>query len=300
MGLAAAGAVGLTAAGPGAVSGASAPADDAQPIRLQVLLARTGVASRRTAEQMIAAGRVAVNGVAQRTLGAKVIPGHDRVTVDGKPIAGAEPLRYFALHKPRGVLSSAGDVRGRPTVIDFLPPDAGRCVPVGRLDFDSEGLLLLSNDGPLVHGLLHPRFQLPREYLVQIRGTATDAALARLAAGVRLPDGSLTTAKGRRVKPPARLGSGETSWLLLTLYRGQKREVRLLCAAVGHPVARLIRVRFGPVRLGDLPPGQIRHLSSQEQRLLRRFVERGRATPIIAHDGKGSPHPSRSSAGSSD
>lgn len=295
--------MGVAATGPVAVNGASAPADDAQPIRLQVLLARTGVASRRAAEQMIAAGRVAVNGVPQRTLGVKVIQGRDRVTVDGRPIAGAEPLRYFALHKPRGVLSSAGDARGRPTVIDFLPPDAGRCVPIGRLDLDSEGLLLLSNDGPLVHGLLHPRFHLPREYLVQIRGTATDAALARLAAGVRLPDGSRATAKGKRVKPPARLGrggTGDASWLLLTLHRGQKREVRHLCAAIGHPVVRLIRVRFGPVRLGDLPSGQIRPLSSQEQRLLRRFVERSAATPIIAHDGKGRPLPSRSPAGGGD
>lgn len=284
------------------MSGTPAPPGEAPPIRLQVLLARAGVASRRAAEQMIAAGRVAVNGVPQRTLGAKATPGRDRVTVDGEPIEGPEPPRYFALYKPRGVLSSAGDARGRPTVIDFLPPEAGRCVPIGRLDLDSEGLLLLSNDGPLLNGLLHPRFRLPREYLAQIRGTATNAALARLASGVRLPDGSRATAKAKRVRQPAWVGRGahDTSWLLLTLYRGQKHEVRQLCAATGHPVVRLIRVRFGPVRLGDLPSGQVRALSSHEQRLLRRFVVQGAAAPIIASDGKGRSPRSTPPAGGGD
>ncbi len=214
-----------------------------------------------------------VNGTTELDAARRVLPGSDAITVDGEPLPAAQPLRYFALHKPRGVISSAGDDRGRPTVIDYLPEGAGRCVPVGRLDLDSEGLLLLSNDGELIDRLLHPRNALPRSYLAEIEGRPSSADLQRVFDGIPLEDGATGRAKPKRSKRPGRpagRGSPATSWLLLTLEQGRKREVRQLCAAIGHPVVRLIRVRFGPIRLGDQAVGEIRELSPRELRLLRR------------------------------
>ena len=239
--------------------------------RLQVVLARAGVASRRGAVGMIEAGRVAVNGVVTRDAGARVDVGQDVITLDGAALPRAEPLRYFALHKPRGVLSAASDERGRRTVTDFLPAASGRCVPVGRLDLDSEGLLLLSNDGPLIDGLLHPRAGLQREYLAEVEGRPSDAALQALFDGVELEDG-VAKGKPKRSKRPGRPAAGGkpgTSWLVLVLTEGRKREVRRMCEAVGHPVVRLIRVRFGPILLRDLESGAIRPLTTHEVRRLR-------------------------------
>ena len=241
-------------------------------LRLQVALARAGVASRRGSVAIIEAGRVSLNGAVVTDAGVRVDLARDRVCVDGAPLPGAERRRYFALHKPAGVLSAASDDRGRRTVIDFLPADAGRCVPVGRLDLDSEGLLLLSNDGPLIDGLIHPRAGLQREYLVELEGRPSDAALQRLYDGVELEDG-VARGRPRRSKRPGRPAAGgepSTSWIVLILVEGRKREVRRMCEAVGHRVRRLIRVRFGPIRLRELEPGVIRPLTAHEVRRLRR------------------------------
>ena len=247
-------------------------------LRLAVALARAGVASRRAADRLIAEGRVAVNGETVEDAGRQIDPGKDAVTVDGAAISEAEALRHYALNKPRGVLSAASDARGRRTVVDFLPADAGRCVPVGRLDLESEGLILLTNDGPLITTLLHPSSELPRTYLVEVEERPSDGALDRIFQGVPLEDGSLARAKPKRSKRPGR-GAGETqrvsSWLTLTLQEGRKREVRQMCKAIGHPVLTLRRTRFGPVLLRDLAPGTIRPLDGREIRLLRRAGQRG-------------------------
>ena len=246
---------------------------DAEPLRLQVVLARAGIASRRAAAEIITAGRVQVNGVAVRDPAHKVGPGTDLVLLDGTPLPQPESPRYFMLHKPRGVLSAAADSRGRPVVTQALPPDTGRCVPVGRLDLDTEGLLLLTNDGPLIDRLLHPRNALPREYLVEVQGRPNSTALQRMYDGVRLADGVVLRAKpdrSKRAGSPAAAQQPGTSWLVLTLHEGRKHAVRDLCAAVGHPVVRLIRVKFGPLRLRNQPLGAIRPLTDREIRLLTR------------------------------
>ena len=246
-------------------------------VRLQVALARAGVASRRGSVEIIEAGRVIVNGAVVPDAGVRVDPSLDVILLDGQPLSAPEPLRYFALHKPAGVLSAASDDRGRKTVTDFLPDDAGRCVPVGRLDLDSEGLLLLSNDGPLIDGLLHPRAGLQREYLAEVQGRVGDEALQRLFEGVELEDG-LARGKPKRSKRPGRppaAGRPETSWLRLILTEGRKHEVRRMCEAVGHPVERLIRVRFGPILLRDLEAGAIRPLTPHEVRRLRGVAQAG-------------------------
>lgn len=233
--------------------------------RLQVVLARAGIASRRATAKLVAAGRVRVNGEVVHDASRRVDPARDTILLDGNLVEAPEPLRYYAIHKPRGVLSSAGDSRGRRTVIDLLPENSGRCVPVGRLDYDSEGLLLLTNDGPLITTLLHPSGEVPREYLVEVEGRVSDATLDVIFGGVTLSDGSTASAKPKRSRRAGRA----SSWLVLTLQRGRKHEVRQICAAVGHPVRRLIRVRFGPIRLRDLQPGAVRPLTDREVRLIR-------------------------------
>ena len=203
---------------------------DSDNIRISVAIARSGVASRRGAETLVRERRVTVDGQLTTDLSLRVNPRTQEITLDGRPLPEAEPQRYYALNKPRGVLSSARDDRGRRTVIDLLPADAPRCVPVGRLDLDIEGLILLPNEGEMSQA----RPARPRR------------------AGRRLRD--------RRT----------TSWMTLTLHTGRKREVRRLCDAIGHPVVTLRRVRFGPLLLQDLPEGVVRPLSRREIRLLRR------------------------------
>jgi 23S rRNA pseudouridine2605 synthase len=245
-------------------------------LRLQVALARAGVASRRAAAEAIKAGRVAVNGTVIREPGHRVQADRDQIRFDGEPV-GVEPLRYYLLHKPRGVLSTVSDDRDRPVVTEYLPDDAGRCVPVGRLDFTSEGLLLLTNDGPLIEGLLHPRYEVPREYAAEVEGQVSDGVLERIEKGVRLEDGSRASAQTTRLNRKATPGR---TWLGLVLRQGRKHEVRRIGDAVGHPVRRLIRVRFGPLLLGDLAPGQIRELTAKElSSLHERAGVRGKSGP---------------------
>ena len=225
--------------------------------RLQKILSAAGVASRRAAEDLIRAGRVTVNGAVVRELGQRADPGIDAIAVDGDPIrVGAR--RTIVLHKPRGIVSTLSDPEGRPTVATLVGT-ADRLYPVGRLDVNSTGLLLLTNDGTLAAALLHPRHAVPRVYEVKVRGTPGDDALTRLRRGVRLEDGKTAPARVRVVeKLPTK------TWLEVTVHEGRSHLVRRLCAAVGHPVEKLARVRLGPLALGALPIGAWRDLTPGE------------------------------------
>jgi pseudouridine synthase len=233
--------------------------------RLQRALARAGVASRRASEDLIRAGRVTVNGRVA-TLGDKVEPSTDRVAVDGVGVGLDPDLRYFAFHKPSGVTSTASDPHATIDLTGYFPPGP-RVFAVGRLDRDTEGLLLFTNDGELANRLLHPRHAVEREYLAEVEGLPTDRHAARLRRGVELEDGP---ARAASATPVAR--SGGRGAIRLVLLEGRKREVRRMLAAVGLPVRRLIRVRYGPIRLGRLAAGQTRPLSVDEVRGLYRVA----------------------------
>jgi 23S rRNA pseudouridine2605 synthase len=230
-------------------------------IRLQKVLADRGVASRRHAEELIAAGRVAVEGRIVRELGTKV-DADARIEVDGRAVAASQRPRYVALHKPRGIVSSARAERGRASVTDLVGARE-RLYPVGRLDVDSEGLVLLTNDGEWADRVLHPRYGHDREYEVDVRGPVTDDAVSRLRRGVRLEEG---LARAERAAVVARDRSGGR--LRLVLRTGWKRQVRRMCLAVGLRVLRLVRVRIGPLALGRLAPGTWRELTPREVRAL--------------------------------
>ena len=230
--------------------------------RLQKILARAGIASRRKAEEMIRAGRVQVNGLVVTEMGRRADPAADRIAVDGRVIAQPEPFVYLVLHKPQGVLSTTRDDRGRRIVLDLIPAQE-RIYPVGRLDAGSEGLLLLTNDGELAHRLTHPRYEHEKEYHVLVQGCPTPETLERLRKGVSLEDGPA------RVDAVELLSEGKESWLRIIVHEGRKHLVRRLCAAVGHPVQRLIRVRIGPLTLGNLPTGRHRHRTDDEIKQLK-------------------------------
>jgi pseudouridine synthase len=237
-------------------------------IRLQKLLSSAGVASRRAAEQLILDGRVSVNGQVVRALGSKADPARDEVRVDGRRVRVVANRRYLLLNKPRGVLSTRSDPRGRPTVIDLVKAEAEYLFPVGRLDFDSEGLLLLTNDGELAERLTHPRHDVEKVYHVRVRGVPDDHGLARLRRGL--------VVEGRRTRPAevevietGRGARGDQAVLEITLREGRNRQVREMLEAVGHPVVRLRRVRIGPLTDRTLAPGQWRDLTPRELALLR-------------------------------
>ena len=238
-------------------------------MRLQKILAAAGVASRRGCEELLSAGRVTVNGAPAR-LGDSADPDTDAIRLDGALLGAAQPC-YWLVHKPRGVLTTRHDPRGRPTVMELLPPGVPRVFPVGRLDYETEGLVLLTNDGLTAQALLHPSLGNEREYLVFVRGAMGEGALARLARGVALEDGSTAPAGVSRVRLD-RL-HGETSFHL-TVREGRKRQIRRALVALGHPVRRLVRVRFGPLRLGDLAAGRARPLSGGERRALLAHAQR--------------------------
>lgn len=236
-----------------------------EPIRLQKFLSQAGVASRRAAEELIRAGRVAVNGKTVTELGTRVDPERDQVEVDGRAIAAAEPV-WIALHKPPGYVVSRHDPQGRPTIYDLVPAEFSGLFHVGRLDVDSEGLILLTNDGDAAHRLLHPSYEMDRVYDVGVRGRVTDEEIELLLAGVELEDGPARAIAVRRRPSPG----PRADRLLVTMREGRKREVRRLFAAIGHPVRRLVRRRFGPIELGSLKPGAWRRLSPREVTALRR------------------------------
>jgi pseudouridine synthase len=210
------------------------------------------------------AGRVRVNGQPATEPGIKILPGVDEVRVDGRLVSPPASKVYVALHKPAGVVTTASDPQGRQMVVELLPDTlrAQRLFPVGRLDLDSEGLLLLTNDGDFALRLTHPRYEQEKEYHALVQGRPTSAALEPLRRGLLLPGETRPTAPARaRI---LRSGDGETTWLAVTLHEGRKRQVRRMLAAVGHPVLRLVRVRVGPLRLGDLQPGRWRFLTAEE------------------------------------
>lgn len=233
-------------------------------MRLQKFLSRAGVASRRQAEALMAQGRVRVNGTPAVTPGVRVDPERDRVEVDGRPVSLA-PRRWILLNKPRGVVTTRRDPRGRKTVYTLLPSDSRSLRYVGRLDRNTEGLLMLTNDGDAAHRLLHPSSEVPREYRAWVWGIPSDRTLDRLQKGVELDDGPARAEDVRVI----RAVEGKGAIMSLVLREGRKREVRRLLEAVGHRVRRLRRVRFGPLRLGDLESGEWRDLTPDEIRELR-------------------------------
>ena len=249
------------------------------PERLQKLLARAGVASRRAAEALIREGRVTVNGAVVSELGSKADPLTDDVRVDGERLHG-ERRRVLVFHKPPQVVTTLSDPDGRPTVRDFLPQTMERVFPVGRLDFQSSGLLLLTNDGDLAARLLHPRYRIPRSYRVKVSGHPNEAALVRLRRGVRLDDGVTGPAQ---VDVESKLPN--KTWLRITIREGRNREIRRMCEAVGHLVDKLVRLRFGPIDLGRLPPGRWREVRPDEEEALREAVGLGSRKPRGARRG---------------
>lgn len=242
-------------------------------VRLQKILADAGLASRRAAEEWIRGGRVRVNGKVA-LLGETADPESDDVRVDGRRIE-AEPRRYWLLNKPQNVLTTNADPwaaeAGRRTVLELLPAAARRTrlVPVGRLDLDSEGLLLLTNDGGVVQALLHPSHGCEREYRVDVWGDVSPETARKLAAGVELEDGRTNPCQVRVLGYDARQ---DTCRLTMVLREGRKRQIRRSLRALGHPVRRLVRVRMGPLRLGELPRGRARELTAGEQRALLRIA----------------------------
>ncbi|MCS6801921.1 MAG: pseudouridine synthase [Chloroflexota bacterium] len=248
--------------------------------RLHKVLAAAGVASRRRAERMILEGRVSVNGRVVRSLGNKVEPTRDRIVVDGKVIRLPETHRYLLVNKPAGVLTTVSDPFNRPTVIDLVrhsvtdaEGNRQRLYPIGRLDLDSEGLLLLTNDGQLAHRVSHPSTGLEKEYRVRVRGTVTEEKLERLRTGIML-DGRPTAPA---VVELERQEGPSGAVLRFVLHEGRKRQVRRMCEAVELRVVRLVRTRIGPIELGSLRPGQCRDLTEREVALLRQAVGLGDA-----------------------
>lgn len=229
--------------------------------RLQKVLARLGFGSRRTCEDMIVAGRVSVNGEVAE-LGRRVDAERDEVRVDGALVGVKPGLVYYLVNKPAGVVTTADDPHGRPTVIELVPAEP-RVFPVGRLDMDSEGLLLLTNDGTLAHHLTHPSFEVEKEYLAQVTGTPTRGELRLLREGIELEDG---------MTAPAKVSLVGDDLIRITIHEGRNRQVRRMCEAIGHEVTRLVRTRVGPIADRGLAPGRWRELTTDEVRSLERTV----------------------------
>jgi 23S rRNA pseudouridine2605 synthase len=228
-------------------------------VRLNAYLARAGIASRRRADELIKAGRVRVNGRPGEL--STFVGAADAVEVDGRPVV-RQRLAYLLLHKPPGVVTTARDPQGRPTVVGLVPAEP-RVVPVGRLDADTTGVLLLTNDGQLAHRLAHPRYEVDKVYEVEVEGDPPETALRRLAEGVELDDGRTAPARARR------LGRGR---LELTIHEGRKHQVKRMCEAVGHPARRLHRSRYAGLEVRGLAPGAWRELTTEEVASLRRLV----------------------------
>jgi pseudouridine synthase len=233
-------------------------------LRLNKILAQAGLSSRRGADRLIADGHVSVNGVVTRDLATVADPEVDIVALRGTPLPRAERKRYLLLHKPGGYVTTVSDPRGRPTVADLVRDIDARLYPVGRLDWDVEGALLMTNDGDLTHRLLHPRYGLPRVYEAEVRGTVRTGDLPRWRRGVTLEDGPAAPTAVELLH-----GGGATTVLRLTFTEGRKHEVKRYCEALGHPVHRLRRVAFGPIELADLPRGAHRALTPRELSALR-------------------------------
>lgn len=233
--------------------------------RLQKILANAGVASRRKCEELIKEGKVAVNDVIVRELGAKADPERDVITVNGKPIKREQKL-YLIFHKPKGVITTMSDPQGRTTVRDYLKGIKERVYPVGRLDYDTEGLLLLTNDGELANKLTHPKHHVPKTYLATVEKVPHGNDLEKLKRGIRLEDGMTAPAEVEYHDVDA---DGKQATISITIHEGRNRQVRRMFEAIGHPVIRLKRVSFGGIHLGGLQRGKYRKLTPEEVQLLR-------------------------------
>ena len=246
---------------------------DAGGERLQKILSAAGVASRRLSEELIAQGRVSVNGKTVTELGTKADPSVDEIKVDGRRIKTEQKRRYILLNKPRGYITTRSDPQGRPTVMDLMKGVREYVYPVGRLDYDSEGLLILTNDGDLAARLTHPRHEVDKVYEARVKGVPDEHALDRLARGVTI-DGRRTAPAKVRASEPFAKGSGEQTIVEMSIHEGRQRQVRQMFDAVGHPVVRLKRVRIGPIEDPDIPPGHWRELTPQEVAKLQRAGSR--------------------------
>jgi 23S rRNA pseudouridine2605 synthase len=235
--------------------------------RLQKILSETGVASRRQAEELIREGRVTVNGRLAR-IGDKADPSKDHIKMDGKLVASPAAKAYLMLHKPKQVVTTAEDPEGRPVVMDLLKSKLPRLFPVGRLDYDAEGILLLTNDGEMAHRLSHPSFQVPRTYWVKVKGKPTPEEVRRLSRGITLEDGPTAPC---RIAP--RREARENAWLEMTLREGRNRQVKRMWERMGYPVLKLRRVSFAGLSLGSLKPGEYRHLRPSEVEKLKRMTK---------------------------
>ncbi|WP_345442285.1 pseudouridine synthase [Microbacterium gilvum] len=243
-------------------------------VRLQKVLANAGVASRRVSEQYIVEGRVRVNGVVVSELGARIDPGRDLVDVDGTAVQLDTTKRYVVLNKPTGVVSTMKDEHGRPDLRRFTKEWPERLYNVGRLDAETSGLLVLTNDGELAHVLAHPSFGVTKVYIAKVDGRVSPATIAKLTRGIELDDGPIAADKARLLD-----ASSGSSLVELTLHSGRNRIVRRMMAAVGHPVVELVRRQFGPLHLGTLPAGRARELTKVELGALLTLSRRGTDAP---------------------
>ncbi len=265
--------------------------------RLQKVMAHRGVASRRRCEQIILAGKVTVNGQIVREMGTKVDPEKDDIRVNGQPLEAAKPYRYVFLHKPRGVLSSLSDPHHSKTV-GQLVKDLGHLFPVGRLDLESEGLMLMTDDGDLTLRLTHPRYHIPKRYVVQVRGWPDERELRRLAHGMRLRDGTISPpAEVRFLGPrlplqlqkarvePIPVPPKSSVWISVTVFEGRKHLVRRMFDAIRHPVIQLVRLSIGPFHLGKLTAGKWRFATNEEEAKIQKILGRT-PLPVTRHADK--------------
>ena len=249
-------------------------------MRLNKFLAHAGIASRRAADKLIAAGRVRVNGQVVREMGVQIDPARDQVAVDGKPVTTAQNQRlYLLLNKPAGVITSRKDPEGRKTILDLIPKKYHHLHPVGRLDFQSEGLVLLTDDGDLTQRLTHPSFQHEKEYWVQVDGPVPNVVIYKFRKGVELEDGMARARVRRLSKIPAEQrfwiqDDPKRTWLVFILHEGRNRQIRRMCEALDLRVRRLVRIRIESIHLGDLKPGQWRPASSRQIRAIQAIKEK--------------------------
>jgi 23S rRNA pseudouridine2605 synthase len=259
-----------------------AAAEEQSGERLQKIIAAAGICSRRKAEELILAGRVQINGATVTELGTKADPARDHIRVDGKLLHGPERHRYYLLNKPKGYVTTVSDPEGRPTVMALIR-GGERVFPVGRLDYASEGLLLMTNDGALANGLTRAASRIEKTYLVKVSGRPKDSELEQLRHGLMIDRGKPGSGEGRVMTAPAKVRlarEGENPWYELTLIEGRNREIRKMFEEIGHHVEKIRRVGYGPLVL-DVTPGKFRELSPEEVEKLRRAVKQGSGSTQI-------------------
>lgn len=244
------------------------------PVRLQKVIARSGLASRRHAETLIQQGRVTVNGKTVTVLGTCIDPARDHVKVNGRHLKTQPPDIFLMLHKPAGYVSTMNDPLNRPAIADLLETKSIRTFPVGRLDSDSEGLILLTNNGDIAQACLHPRNHVKKTYLVKIKGVLDHEGLTKLKKGLLLEDGPTAPAQVRRIRQ-----TEANSWIEMTISEGRNHQIKRMLDCVGHQVLKLKRIKFGPLVLGDLPIGATRYLSDEEANALRTLLHQDASSP---------------------